>query len=45
MIALHQELFDLADGDTVIVFGHGPNGRRADLLRMVSQDLQKNGRQ
>ena len=33
MIDLHQEIHDLADDQTVIVFGHGPNGNRADLLR------------
>ncbi|MEJ8568687.1 MBL fold metallo-hydrolase [Elongatibacter sediminis] len=32
MIALHREIHDLANDETVIVFGHGPNGRRGDLL-------------
>lgn len=31
MITLHQEIYDLANDATVIVFGHGPNGARADL--------------
>lgn len=33
MIALHQKIYDLADDETTIVFGHGPNGSRSDLLR------------
>ncbi|MDT8319090.1 MAG: MBL fold metallo-hydrolase [Xanthomonadales bacterium] len=33
MIELHQEIHDRANDRTVIVFGHGPNGERADLLR------------
>ena len=33
MIELHREIHDWSNDQTTIVFGHGPNGNRADLLR------------
>ena len=33
MIALHQQIHDLANDETTIVFGHGPTGKRTDLIR------------